>query len=94
MVNLVGERMSKGTRLLFCIEDIVRQYDPEVVCPCLLSTHYRCPIDFSHERLAEAGEASSACTPPPQPHEGVGAAGDRDTARPGVRRGRARRGVG
>ena len=57
MVNLGGEKMSKSTGKLFFIEDIVAQVDPEVVRYYLMSTHYRSPIDFSHERLAEAGVA-------------------------------------
>jgi cysteinyl-tRNA synthetase len=57
MVNLSGEKMSKSTGLLFYIEDIAAQVDPEVVRFYLLSTHYRSPIDFSHERLREAGTA-------------------------------------
>ena len=57
MVNLGGEKMSKSTGRLFFIEDIVAQVDPEIVRYYLMSTHYRSPIDFSHERLAEAGVA-------------------------------------
>ena len=57
MVNLSGEKMSKSTGRLFFIEDIAAAADPEVVRFYLLSTHYRSPIDFSHERLAEAGVA-------------------------------------
>jgi cysteinyl-tRNA synthetase len=57
MVNLGGEKMSKSTGKLFFIADIVESVDPEVVRYYLLSTHYRSPIDFSHERLEEAGVA-------------------------------------
>jgi cysteinyl-tRNA synthetase len=57
MVNLSGEKMSKSTGNLFFIEDIAAQVDPEVVRFYLLSTHYRSPIEFSHERLNEAGVA-------------------------------------
>jgi cysteinyl-tRNA synthetase len=57
MVNLSGEKMSKSTGLLFYVEDIAAKADPEVVRYYLLSTHYRSPIDFSEERLAEAGVA-------------------------------------
>ena len=57
MVNLGGEKMSKSTGKLFFIEDIVAQVEPEVVRFYLMSTHYRSPIDFSHERLSEAGVA-------------------------------------
>jgi cysteinyl-tRNA synthetase len=54
MVNLSGEKMSKSTGVLFYIEDIVKEVDPEIVRFYLLSTHYRSPIDFSRERLSEA----------------------------------------
>ena len=57
MVNLGGEKMSKSTGKLFFIEDIVAQVEPEIVRYYLMSTHYRSPIDFSHERLNEAGVA-------------------------------------
>jgi len=57
MVNLGGEKMSKSTGNLFFIEDIVASVDPEVVRYYLLSTHYRSPIEFTLERLSEAGVA-------------------------------------
>jgi cysteinyl-tRNA synthetase len=57
MVNLSGEKMSKSTGNLFFAEDIAARVDPEVVRFYLLSTHYRSPIDFNEERLAEAGVA-------------------------------------
>ena len=57
MVNLGGEKMSKSTGNLFFIEDIAAQVEPEVVRFYLLSTHYRSPIDFTLERLQEAGTA-------------------------------------
>ena len=57
MVNLGGEKMSKSTGRLFFIEDIAAQADAEVVRYYLLATHYRSPIDFSHERLNEAAVA-------------------------------------
>jgi cysteinyl-tRNA synthetase len=57
MVNLGGEKMSKSTGKLFFIEDIAGRFDPEVVRYYLMSTHYRSPIEFSEERLAEAAIA-------------------------------------
>jgi cysteinyl-tRNA synthetase len=57
MVNLGGEKMSKSTGVLFFIEDIAAQVDPEVVRYYLLSTHYRSPIEFNLDRLKEAGVA-------------------------------------
>jgi cysteinyl-tRNA synthetase len=86
MVNLGGEKMSKSTGNLFFIEDIAAQVDPEVVRCYLLSTHYRSPIDFTLERLKEAGIAYRrlrapleragvwGATPPAGPGEAPGGA--------------------
>jgi cysteinyl-tRNA synthetase len=54
-----AEKISKstGTGQLFFIDDIADRVDPEVVRYYLLSTHYRSPIDFSEQRLAEAAVA-------------------------------------
>ncbi len=54
MVNLSGEKMSKSSKLYFLIEDIVKDFEPELVRFYLSSTHYRSPIEFSLERLTEA----------------------------------------
>jgi len=54
MLNLSGEKMSKSTGILFYIDDVAAETDPEVLRFFLLSTHYRSPLDFSRERLAEA----------------------------------------
>jgi cysteinyl-tRNA synthetase len=57
MVNLAGEKMSKSTGNFFFMDDVLQQVDPEVLRYYLLSTHYRSPIDFTLERLAEAAVA-------------------------------------
>ena len=57
LVNLGGAKMSKSDGNFFFIEDIAAQVDPEVTRYYLLSTHYRSPIEFSLERLNEAGVA-------------------------------------
>jgi cysteinyl-tRNA synthetase len=57
LVNLTGEKMSKSTKHFFLAEEILGEFDPETVRYYLLSTHYRSPIDFNRERLAEAGAA-------------------------------------
>ncbi len=54
MVNLAGEKMSKSTKVYFLIEDIVQDFEPELVRFYLSSTHYRSPIEFSLERLNES----------------------------------------
>ena len=57
LVNLSGAKMSKSVGNFFFIEDIARNWDPEVTRFYLLSTHYRSPIEFSTERLGEAAVA-------------------------------------
>jgi cysteinyl-tRNA synthetase len=57
LVNLAGEKMSKSTQHFFLAEDVFREVDPGVVRYYLMTTHYRSPIEFSKERLAEAGTA-------------------------------------
>jgi cysteinyl-tRNA synthetase len=57
LVNLGGSKMSKSDGNFFFIEDVAAKVDPEVTRYYLLSTHYRSPIEFSLERLSEAGVA-------------------------------------
>ena len=57
LVNLSGAKMSKSDGNFFFIEDIAAKVDPETTRFYLLSTHYRSPIEFSLERLNEAGVA-------------------------------------
>jgi cysteinyl-tRNA synthetase len=59
LLNLVGEKMSKSTGHFFAIEDIVKEFDPDVIRYYLISSHYRSPMEFSRERLAEARAALS-----------------------------------
>ena len=56
LVNLGGQKMSKSTLHFFLFEDVVREVDPAVIHFYLLSTHYRSPIEFNEDRLAEAGK--------------------------------------
>ncbi len=55
MVN--REKMSKSLGNFFTIKDILKKFSPDVLRFFLLSTHYRSPIDFSHERLKESSLA-------------------------------------
>ena len=59
LLNLVGEKMSKSTGHFFAIEDIVKEFDPDVIRYYLISSHYRSPMEFSRERLKEARSALS-----------------------------------
>ena len=46
--------MSKSLGNFFTIKDILKNYHPEVVRLFMLQSHYKGPVDFSSESLAEA----------------------------------------
>ena len=56
-VTLSGEKMAKSTGHYFLIEDLLREYRPNVIRLYLLKTQYRNQIEFSRERLDEANSA-------------------------------------
>jgi cysteinyl-tRNA synthetase len=53
-VNVNQEKMSKSLGNFFTIRDILKSYDAEVLRFFILTAHYRSPIDFSDQNLAEA----------------------------------------
>jgi len=53
-VNINSEKMSKSLGNFFTIREILDSYDSEVLRFFLLSAHYRSPIDFSDQNLADA----------------------------------------
>ncbi len=53
-VNIDQEKMSKSLGNFFTIRQVLEQYQPEVLRLFLLSSHYRSPVDFSRESMAEA----------------------------------------
>ncbi len=53
-VNINSEKMSKSLGNFFTIREILENYDSEVLRFFLLSAHYRSPIDFSDQNLADA----------------------------------------
>jgi cysteinyl-tRNA synthetase len=57
LVNLGGQKMSKSTGIAFNVADVRNEVDPVTLRLYLLSTHYRSPIEYGKERLAEAGAA-------------------------------------
>jgi cysteinyl-tRNA synthetase len=57
LLNLVGEKMSKSTGHFFAAEDVLKEFEPDVVRFYLLTSHYRSPMEFSRERLADARSA-------------------------------------
>ncbi len=57
LLNLESRKMSKSEGHFFLAREILDVVDAETVRFYLLSTHYRSPIEFSRERLDEAGRA-------------------------------------
>jgi cysteinyl-tRNA synthetase len=53
-VNINSEKMSKSLGNFFTIREILDKYDSEVLRFFLLLAHYRSPIDFSDQNLADA----------------------------------------
>ena len=58
LLNLRGQKMSKSTRHFFAMEDVLREFDGQVVRFYLLSsTHFRSQMEYSRERLEDARKA-------------------------------------
>ena len=53
-VNINSEKMSKSLGNFFTIRDVLALYPPEAIRLFMLSSHYRSPIDYSDQALAEA----------------------------------------
>ncbi len=53
-VNINQQKMSKSLKNFFTIREILHTYHPEVLRLFLLSNHYRSPVDYSEQNLAEA----------------------------------------
>ncbi len=53
-VRVNREKMSKSIGNIFNIKDILEEFNPEVLRLFLLQSHYRSPLDFSHDSLVEA----------------------------------------
>ena len=56
-ITLNEEKMSKSLGNFFLVKDILEHYPAETLRFFIVSTHYRSPLDFSDERLAEAGRS-------------------------------------
>ena len=84
-VNLNSEKMSKSLGNTLWIKDMVRRHDPEALRFYFLGTHYRHPLEFGDERIAEslkalsrlralveeAGRIAAKGTPAPGPDGGL-----------------------
>ncbi len=53
-INIDNEKMSKSKGNFFTVRDIQKEYDLEAVRMFMLSAHYRSPINFSREQIAQA----------------------------------------
>ena len=53
-VQLAREKMSKSTGNILSIREVLERFDPVALRLYMLTTHYRNPIEFSEEALAEA----------------------------------------
>lgn len=56
-LNIEGEKMSKSLNNFFTARDILKEYEAEVIRFFFLSKHYRSPIDFNRELIAESQRA-------------------------------------
>ena len=53
-INIDNEKMSKSTGNFFTVRDILKEYSPEDVRFFMLSAHYRSPLNFSRDMIAQA----------------------------------------
>ncbi|MDF3054510.1 MAG: cysteinyl-tRNA synthetase [Gammaproteobacteria bacterium] len=56
-VQINKEKMSKSLNNFFTIREVLAQYHRETVRYFMLASHYRSPINYSHENLVSAKEA-------------------------------------
>jgi cysteinyl-tRNA synthetase len=56
-VNLGSEKMSKSLGNTLSIRDMVRRHDPEALRFYFLGAHYRHPLEYADERIAESAKA-------------------------------------
>ena len=57
MLQINSEKMSKSLGNFKLLREVLEATRPEVLRFLMLQTHYRSPLDFSNERLAEAASA-------------------------------------
>jgi cysteinyl-tRNA synthetase len=56
-VTVDKEKMSKSLGNFFTIREVLNTYDPEVIRYFMLASHYRSPINYSQQNLANARNA-------------------------------------
>ena len=57
MLQINHEKMSKSLGNFMLLHDVLEQVRPQALRMLMLQTHYRSPLDFSDDRLAEADAA-------------------------------------
>jgi len=53
-INIDNQKMSKSLGNFFTVRDIAKEYDLEAVRMFMLSAHYRSPINFSRDQIAQS----------------------------------------
>ena len=53
-INIDNQKMSKSLGNFFTVRDIAKEYDLEAVRMFMLGAHYRSPINFSRDQIAQA----------------------------------------
>ena len=57
LLNLGTEKMSKSLGNTLAIRELVKRHEPDAMRLYLLGAHYRHPLDFAEERIAESARA-------------------------------------
>lgn len=60
-VKINSEKMSKSLGNIFPVKEILKNYHPEVLRLFMLQSHYRSPVDYSDDSLAEARTSLIRC---------------------------------
>ncbi|MFA5324503.1 MAG: cysteine--tRNA ligase [Smithella sp.] len=60
-VKINSEKMSKSLGNIFPIREILKNYHPEILRFFMLQSHYRSPVDYSDDALAEARTSLIRC---------------------------------
>jgi cysteinyl-tRNA synthetase len=60
-VKINSEKMSKSLGNIFPVKEILKNYHPEVLRLFMLQSHYRSPVDYSEDSLAEARTSLIRC---------------------------------
>jgi len=56
LVNMGSEKMAKSTGNIVRVRDLLAEHDGEVLRLCLLSAHYRQPLDWTPQLVAESAQ--------------------------------------